>query len=297
MEPYRESSILPLPSGDAGVALTVSHLRRLVLDAQTSQLAHAAVQEALVSTPEKNPGAEAAALLGWLRERYRYLQDPVEVELVRDPRYLLRQIERQGFFMGDCDDAAVLLATLLETAGYPTRFIVQGESGESFSHVLVETELRPGQWVAADLTNRRAVLGWKPSGVGREAQERRAGMLGQDELSFAGDPDVSAALTTEKQANLWAGGAGQNGSATEDFLSRLFSKETLQQALAVAERVGFYKPVIGYDVQGRPIYGSAIPLSGQQAAYASVTQMAGGLPLWAWALLGVGAVVVFSLRR
>ena len=173
MEPYQDSTILPLPIGDAGVSLTLSHLRQFVAHTQTSELAHAAVQDALALTPEKSPQAEAAALLAWVRARYRYTLDPVEVELVRDPRYLLRQIQTHGMFYGDCDDASVLLASLLETAGYPTRFVVQGDAGDSFSHVLVEVDL-DGAWTAADLTNRSAALGWAPESPGREARERRA---------------------------------------------------------------------------------------------------------------------------
>ncbi len=286
MEPYHDSQIIPLPTGDAGVALTLSHLRQFVSISQTSELAHAAVQDALAGTPEKNAGAEAAAIVGWIRQRYHYIQDPVEVELVHDPRYLLRQIDRQGFFMGDCDDASVLLATLLETAGYPTRFVVQGDSGESYAHVLVEAQL-DGTWTPIDLTNRSATVGWKPSGVGREARERRLTMLGQDFM----EEGVAEFATAEQSAAIQAAQSAAPVSAG-DVTSWLTS--VLTPALSIAERMGLYKPVVGYDSYGKPIYGTTLPATGTQAAYTSLTQTVAGVPTWLW-LVGGAAVLLVVL--
>lgn len=307
MEPYSDERLIPLPSGDAGVSLTVSHLRQYVTQSQTSQLAHAAVQAALESTPEKHPGAEVAALLGWVRNHYRYLQDPVEVELVHDPRYLLRQIESHGYFMGDCDDAAVLLATLLETAGYPTRFLVQGKTGESFSHVLVEVDLS-GTWTPIDLTNRSASVGWKPPTLGREARENRKerSMLGQENGSDPGAlTDIWNANALEAQAMASASGpsespapaSGGNGSS---WFSDVFSPANIQSVLSIAERVGAYKPIVGYDLQGRPQYaGQVMPASGPQAAFTTLTQPGPlGVPLGVWIVGGVlVAVVVIAAPR
>ena len=306
MEPYQDSTILPLPTGDAGVALTLSHLRQFVTQAQTSELAHAAVQDALALTPEKSPQAEAAALLAWVRARYRYTLDPVEVELVRDPRYLLRQIQTQGMFYGDCDDASVLVAALLETAGYPTRFVVQGDTGDSFAHVLVEVDL-DGAWTAVDPTNRSAALGWAPPGPGREARERRLSMLGQ--YDAATEAAIAASLTGEmgtggftdqglpETSTTPAPAAGAAGSSVSDFFTSLFSPSTVQQALAVAERVGLYKPIIGYNADGSPIYGATIPATGTAAAFTSLTATLGGLPTWLWLVGGVGVLLVMRGGR
>ena len=304
MEPYQDRTILPLPTGDAGVSLTLSHLRQFVVQSQTSELAHAAVQDALALTPEKSPQAEAAALLAWVRSRYRYTLDPVEVELVRDPRYLLRQIQTQGMFYGDCDDASVLLAALLETAGYPTRFVVQGDAGDSFAHVLVEVDL-DGAWTAADLTNRSAALGWAPPSPGREARERRLSMLGQYDAateaaiaaSLGGEMGTGGGTDQGAVETVTAPAAGAAGSSVSDFFSALFAPSTVQQVLAVAERVGVYRPVTGYNADGTPIYGATVPLTGASAAFSSLTATLGGLPTWLWLVGGVGVLLVMRGGR
>ena len=304
MEPYQDRTILPLPTGDAGVSLTLSHLRQFVTQAQTSELAHAAVQDALALTPEKSPQAEAAALLAWVRSRYRYTLDPVEVELVRDPRYLLRQIQTQGMFYGDCDDAATLLATLLETAGYPTRFVVQGDVGDSYSHILVEVDL-DGIWTAADVTNRNATLGWAPPSPGREARERRLPMLGQYDAateaaiaaSLGGEMGTGGGTDQGAVETVTAPAAGAAGSSVSDFFSSLFSPATVQSALSVAERVGLYKPIAGYDASGNPIYAAALPSSVTQAAFSGLTTSLGGLPTWLWLVGGVGVLLVMRGGR
>jgi hypothetical protein len=342
VEPYRETFVSPLPSGDAATALTLTHLRSFVVQSQTSDLAHAAVQDALRAVPEKNPQAEVSALLAWVRAHYRYTQDPVEVELVRDPRYSLRAIQREGRFFGDCDDASVLLATLLETAGYSTRFVVQGADGEPYQHVLVEVEL-DGQWTPADVTNRSAALGWRSPALGRVAYERggpmrgATGRLGQDwevwgPLDVALPVDDSAAAVGTKYVALpfdWgaaedtanaaatlaqatqsalaptagampAGNVTPGGTPTPSagsFFSDLVSglSSVAQPALSIAERIGLYRPVTGYDSSGRPIYASTtLPATGTQAGFSALTQTIFGLPVWLVLVGGIGVMVMIG---
>lgn len=65
---------------------------------------------------------------------------------------------------GDCDDMAVLLATLLESVGKPTRFVALAFDGGPFSHVITETHLGSG-WIPLDPTVARATVGWRPTGA------------------------------------------------------------------------------------------------------------------------------------
>lgn len=61
---------------------------------------------------------------------------------------------------GDCDDKSILLASLLESIGYPTRFVAVGHQPGVYSHVYVE--VRPmGKWIALETTN-PVPLGWAP---------------------------------------------------------------------------------------------------------------------------------------
>lgn len=97
-------------------------------------------------------------LHGWVRDHVQYLRDVRGVETLSTPLLLLEQ--RQG----DCDDKALLLATLLETLGLPTRFVALG-FGPRFSHVLVEVRLSSGWWPLE--TTEPVPAGWYPRGVRR----------------------------------------------------------------------------------------------------------------------------------
>ena len=61
--------------------------------------------------------------------------------------------------IGDCDDQVVLLATLLESVGYPTRFVVAGYNVPGqLEHVYLQA-LLDGQWVDMDPTEQYP-MGW-----------------------------------------------------------------------------------------------------------------------------------------
>lgn len=62
---------------------------------------------------------------------------------------------------GDCDDKVILLSTLLEAIGHPTRFVIVGYVDEmTFEHVYLET-LIGEDWVALDPTE-NVEAGWSP---------------------------------------------------------------------------------------------------------------------------------------
>jgi len=61
---------------------------------------------------------EILACYYWVCQNIRYMRDPQEVELVKEPIVLLRTRS------GDCDDAAVLLASMLMACGNECRFVL-----------------------------------------------------------------------------------------------------------------------------------------------------------------------------
>jgi transglutaminase-like putative cysteine protease len=66
--------------------------------------------------------------------------------------------------LGDCDDQVVLLATLLEAVGYPTRFVVSGYNDPGqFEHVYLQAWLND-QWVNMDPTEQHP-MGWAAPGA------------------------------------------------------------------------------------------------------------------------------------
>lgn len=173
MVPYRSATLEDLPGGDPGTSRTVERMRALVEEAKTAPETRAAVLDALRGVRERDQLAEVTALFEWVRERTRFTRDPRGVEVLQHPAsYLLRQIRQEGVAYTDCDDAAMLFAALAETAGYATRFRVQGPpDGAPYSHVVVDVRVN-GRWLSFDPSQRRHGPGWRPSLlVAREAVE------------------------------------------------------------------------------------------------------------------------------
>lgn len=98
---------------------------------------------------------EARAIYEYVRDRIRYTRDVSGVETLQTPPVTM-ELEA-----GDCDDKSVLLATLLESVGHPTRFVATGyRDPQSFSHVYVETLLGT-KWIPLDATTNQP-FGWEP---------------------------------------------------------------------------------------------------------------------------------------
>lgn len=88
--------------------------------------------------------SEVLALNYWVYQNIRYIPDPTNVELVKDPERLIQTGS------GDCDDIAVLCAALLLAVGKTPAFMLVAFGNSPLpSHVfaLVKT---PSGWVPLD---------------------------------------------------------------------------------------------------------------------------------------------------
>lgn len=120
-----------LKSGSAGVMQTARLMRELVgiykMDPIIRNLALGLVQ----FHNEKDDIAEISAIFHFVRDQIRYVRDIYGVETLAIPTKTLE------LGQGDCDDKAVLLASLLEAIGYHTQFKLAGYHGKEFEHVYV----------------------------------------------------------------------------------------------------------------------------------------------------------------
>lgn len=115
-------------------------------------------EDLIRGVPEKDAVGEVRAVFEWVRDNIRYTQDIRDVETIKSPDAVIYS------GMGDCDDKALLVSTLLETIGFPTRFVAVAlnEPGV-FEHVYTEVKLGT-VWITLD-SIMPYPMGWKPSGV------------------------------------------------------------------------------------------------------------------------------------
>lgn len=153
--PAWTGTLARMPNGRAGVFHTLRLMRAMVAQARTDPSIIQAAVSAVFLAPQKDEYAEAAAVFEFVRDHVRYVRDVLAIETLTDPRMTLQRM------VGDCDDQVTLLAALLESVGYPTRFVVAGYSDDrNFEHVYLQT-LVNGEWIDADPTEPNP-FGWAP---------------------------------------------------------------------------------------------------------------------------------------
>lgn len=146
--------LMPLPDGVSGIRQTIALMRALVREYRVDPNIRARTITLLRLTPEKDAPSEIRVIFEFVRDHVRYVSDVHEIETVSTPDKTLMLLA------GDCDDKATLLATMLESVGYPTRFVVTGYATPNvFEHVYVEVMLPDGSFISLDPSEPYGV-GW-----------------------------------------------------------------------------------------------------------------------------------------
>lgn len=154
----------PLARGDQGVTQTINLIRPIVDDAvKDPQVNVAAIEMVRGVADQFSRDQKAAAIYTAVANRWFYVEDPVgpfgPKETIRPVRVLLRN------FAGDCDDASVLIASLLGTIGIRSRMVsiaADPAAPNDFSHIYPEAEIYPGNWVAMDVARPGSAYGSAP---------------------------------------------------------------------------------------------------------------------------------------
>jgi len=108
---------------------------------------------AQVSSRGADPAEKAQLIREFVDYAVTFTPDPLGLELVKSPEYMLREFFAQGEAFGDCDDVAVLAAALGMAVGIPARFTLLGFSPtQPFRHVLTELYTPCQGWVEMDTT-------------------------------------------------------------------------------------------------------------------------------------------------
>ena len=151
-------TLMQLPEGKAWTLATLKVMRQIVRAAKKRPAIRFQAIQLTQNLPNKNYYLEAQALHDFVRDDIRYIRDVRDVETIAYPEITLKT------GAGDCDDKVVLLASLLESIGHPTRFVAIGRAPQHFEHVYLETKIGE-RWVASETTEpwpfgRRPKLGF-----------------------------------------------------------------------------------------------------------------------------------------
>lgn len=137
-----------------GPQTTIDTMRELCLGArgERSMLVRGAVEFCTRGIHPKDYLSEILAIRHFVGERVRYLNDPKALELVKDPQRLIEEVVRHGVAVGDCDDCALLTATMSRQLGREAEFVTVGFGPpNSFSHVFTRVrEPKTMRWIVLD---------------------------------------------------------------------------------------------------------------------------------------------------
>lgn len=147
-----------IPEGNQGIRETLKLMRDWVREFKSNPTIRDKAVNLVFYIPRHNLFAKAKAVWNFVRTNIRYVHDPNGVELVHWPTQVLSQA------IGDCDDHATLVASLLEAIGIPTRLVAVGFEPGRFSHVYAEA-LLGRDWFALDTTEPDQPFGWRPPGI------------------------------------------------------------------------------------------------------------------------------------
>lgn len=161
------TDFFPLLGGDFGIYQTVSQIKRLVNQAlaDPQQTIRLRAESLLYSAQERDEVNEIQNIFQWVEDHFHYVNDPLGVELVKNPVLIDQKISEFGEFLGDCDDISAYLASLLKSVGYPVKLVVvspQQSSGYDYRHIFVRVWMASqNAWVALDGCARGKPLGWQ----------------------------------------------------------------------------------------------------------------------------------------
>jgi transglutaminase-like putative cysteine protease len=172
-----------IPDGDAGIEQTVRWMKALVHG--SGGVRSAEVREAALAAARgvERGQHEIDSVFNWVKDNIEFRGEYGET--LQEPRMTLR------YRAGDCDDQSMLMAAMLASLGYQTRFRTVALAGEQeFSHVYAEVrDKQTGDWIPVDTTVRRSYPGWEPENLDRSVSygtdgESGGGLFGA--LALAG---------------------------------------------------------------------------------------------------------------
>lgn len=131
---YGSTLAADLPEGDAGTDATVAAMTAVIHHAGESPHVGRVVSRLLPGLMQNK--AVPVLVFGWLKKHCRFKRDPWGKELLRHPDQLITEIESTGQALCDCDDVAMLAASLCMACGARPVLIVMGRDRSGpFEHV------------------------------------------------------------------------------------------------------------------------------------------------------------------
>jgi hypothetical protein len=195
------STRVRIGSGDRGIAQTIRYMYGAVMGNEGVASAEIRRQALTIvqRVPSRDQQGEIAAVLQWVKTNIAFRGEYAET--VQTPLVTLQ------LRAGDCDDQSTLMAALLGSLGYKTRFktvAADPSAPYAFSHVYIEVfHRKSGQWISLDSTVQQSYPGWQAPRIFRSKAWRTMGEPpATDAKTDADAKKAAAAARTQAIFNL-----------------------------------------------------------------------------------------------
>jgi transglutaminase-like putative cysteine protease len=132
-----------MPEGKAGVRYTLQKMADIANAYKTDPTIRELAIRIVRHVPEKSWHGQARAVLKFVQDKIKYMEDVYGVETLQTPIQTLR------LGHGDCDDKSILFASLMLSLGKPVRYIAIGRTKGRFEHVFPQVRIGT-DWVSAE---------------------------------------------------------------------------------------------------------------------------------------------------
>ena len=139
------SRVTAVPEGVDGVAGIVAQLNGLKAQYGRLPAIRSMALRIIAGLGNHDQAGQITKLAGFVRGAVRYVCDPLNLEYIQTPDAMLLEIARNGYVYGDCDDHALLFASLAESIGIPCDIAgVAAPGSVTYDHVIVVAHLEAG---------------------------------------------------------------------------------------------------------------------------------------------------------
>jgi hypothetical protein len=139
-----------LPDGDAGIYATVKKIKDDIYAAIRDHYVRLWAERVITGVQGHDVWGEVLACHAFVKQNVWYVRDIADIETIKPPATLLREIEYYGHARDDCDGMTALLLSLLKSLGHQVRLKVTSYlPSQEFSHVYGMVWL-DNEWVAVD---------------------------------------------------------------------------------------------------------------------------------------------------
>lgn len=165
-----------LGGGSMGNYQTVREMKKVARKYSGDPLVRRTAESILneYNTKSHNHLDEAKAVGDWVKRHMKYAKDPDGIEQLQSPNLMIRRILK-GEARGDCDDMALLVATLLLSLGIKCAYRIVRYKTESggYNHIYVvcyeSNYMEPKKRLAIDCIMKEHEIGYEiPHKSGKE---------------------------------------------------------------------------------------------------------------------------------